>query len=539
MSYFKQSVAAGYKIARDANLQDLATKLGCRLSSTSSELQKSLALATLTKPSTLISRQKAIMSLRKDMPVKLDKWNKQFIRLAEIEKDAIPFFKAGAKDKDSLENDAIAQLSFQDNILMPLNHVPWMIMAIALFKVWGVPAMTLLTPIIAWILPYILLKFVYALPISQQEYTTIIQGMWSGKMTVPNFMTPPAAPDLLTPRSIGQFIIFAFSFAQSMIQPIQNALHLRKTDSIILGLGTKMIEVRDIIRGFRAEAGDLNLTLTTALEEIDESDPRRAFILIKEQPQRLEIAFRDLAQLEIIWRMAQAEYTLHPVIFKRGNLILKDAVDISLKWSVPSTLEMSSETQTHTIITGPNGGGKSSFLRACLQSVILGHSFGVAPATAVMPRFRWIASGLQLRDTPGVYSMFETEVKFAADCIRSAKVGPGLILFDELFHSTNPPDGARSAEVFLKQLWAQTNTYSIVSTHVFPLVDAKPDNVQAICCPAVANPDGSIEYSYKAEPGICRVSSVHTVWDKFGLLKRVRQGTSKVSSSRRNKRNVG
>jgi hypothetical protein len=61
--------------------------------------------------------------------------------------------------------------------------------------------------------------------------------------------------------------------------------------------------------------------------------------------------------------------------------------------------------------------------------------------------------------------------------------------------------------------------FSVVSTHVFPLVEGAPKNVQAICCPATATPDGEIQYSYAAEPGICKVSSVRKVWERFGLVR--------------------
>jgi hypothetical protein len=510
----KDSIAAGYKIIHDANLQNLAQILGCRLSETSSTLQRNLATATITKPATLISRQKAIISLRNSPPIQ---WDARFARAAEIETELIPFFEDSGKDKDSLENDAIAQLSFQDDIFKPLNHVPWMILLMTLFKVWVVPTMTLLTPIMAWVLPYILLRFVYALPINQQEYAHILQGMWAGNMGPPDFNVP--APDIFTPRSIVQFILFGFSFAQSMIQPIQNAMHLNRTDTVIVGLGKKLVELRDIVRFLKKHATQLGVVLSDSLEELDERDYRRAFLLVKEQPERLKMVYRSLSSLEVLWCLA-SNSVLMPVIFKREALSLQNMVDLSLEAGVPSTVELSVGGQPHAVITGPNGGGKSSFLRAVLQSVVLGHSYGVAPAElAVMPRFAWIASGLQLRDTPGVYSLFETEVKFAADCIQSARQnGPGLVLFDELFHSTNPPDGARSAELFLKQLWAaDSNSFSIVSTHVFPLVEGAPTNVQAICCPASERLDGTIRYSYKAEPGICRVSSVRTVWEKYGL----------------------
>lgn len=523
----QDSIAAGYKINQDANLQDFANILGCRLSNASPILQKNLATAMVLQPKTLVRRQKIIESFRR----KPRDWEKHFARIAAIEKEITPFFESTTTDKDSLENDSIAQLSFQDDICKPLNNVPWMIFCVAIFKVWIVPAATLLTPIIAWILPYIFLKFVYALPIDQSQYTTILQNLWTGNMGV-----PAEPPDFFSPRSIAQFLIFSFSFAQGMIQPIQTAMHLHKTDSIVNGVGQKVVELRALTEILRAESNELDIHLSHTLDDLDSTDFRRSFLLVQEDPERIRMILRDLAELEIMWCISQSQ-RLHPVVFKPGALFLEDMLDISLDTGIPSSVHLI-EKEHHAIITGPNGGGKSSFLRATLQSVVLGHSYGVAPAVkASMPRFYWIASGLQLRDTPGVYSMFETEVKFAADCIRSANTaGPGFVLFDELFHSTNPPDGARSANIFLQQLWA-TNAYSIISTHVFPLVENKPDTVQAICCPATQQENGNIVYSYRATPGICRVSSVHTVWKRYGL-QRGNETKVKLSTTRRNDANA-
>jgi DNA mismatch repair ATPase MutS len=44
--------------------------------------------------------------------------------------------------------------------------------------------------------------------------------------------------------------------------------------------------------------------------------------------------------------------------------------------------------------------------------------------------------------------------------------------------------------------------------------------VKAICCTAKEEDNGDITFSYAVEPGICKVSSVHTVWEQFGLAKR-------------------
>lgn len=518
----KETLSAGHKMVEDANLQGLSSRLGCVLSKTSSDLTKTLAASTLTHPRMLIGRQQTIMYLRSKRPDIEQRWTKRFERLAEIEGELCTFFTRDGKEKDSLEDDAVAQLSFQYDALKPLNHIPWLLFGISLFKIWLVPAVSILLPVLMWILPYILLRFVYALPITQDQYMHIIQTMLSGNIGAPPMAElAPAHPEPISFKTIFQYSMFAFTFAQSMIQPVQNAMHLYKTDAVCVKLGRQILEVRKFLQEFREDLGPMNgihVKLSFSLEHLSEQDIRMAFISIQDTPENIHMVFGDLAHLESLWRISLSP-ALNPVTFIKDNFILRGCSDISLnvEKAIESSIEMGEKS--HAILTGPNGGGKSSFLRATLQSVLIGHAYGFAPAKeALMPRFVWIASGLQLRDTPGKYSMFETEVKFAADCIRATNIdGPGLVLFDELFHSTNPPDSQRSAIQFLHRLWKKKQTFSIVSTHLFPLIRAAPSHVQAICCSAKQLDDGSIDFSYAVQPGICEVSSVHKVWESFGL----------------------
>jgi hypothetical protein len=382
--------------------------------------------------------------------------------------------------------------------------------------------MSILLPVLMWILPYILLRFVYALPITQDQYMHILQSLMTGNLNIPP-MGQPAPPEPLTLKTIFQYTMIAVTFGQSIIQPVQNAMHLHKTDTLCVKLGKQILEVKKLLQEFRADLGPVNgihVKLAYSLEHLSDDDVRMAFISIQDTPENIQMVFRDLAHLETMWRIALCPL-LNPVVFSKERFVLTGCFDISLKVekAVESSIDLGEKS--HAILTGPNGGGKSSFLRAALQSVLIGHAYGFAPAQeAYMPRFVWIASGLQLRDTPGTYSMFETEVKFAADCIRATQMdGPGLVLFDELFHSTNPPDSQRSAIQFLHRLWKTKQTFSIVSTHLFPLIRAAPSHVQAICCHATQSDDGSIEFSYGVQPGVCEVSSVHKVWEKFGLAR--------------------
>lgn len=507
-------------ILEDAGLDTFHSVLGCTLSQTKSLLHRNLERATRVSSKTYQTRVKTIQTLSSFPPGISMAWDLRFKRLATLEASLQPFLAPESEDLKDLQEDALSQLSFQDSWFRCLNGMPFILLVISLFKVWAVPLMACLTPLIAWILPYIFLKFMYKLPISNDQYTDIMKVLWTGNIMAPK----PEIPSILTPRSVLQALIMAFSFIHSLVQPIQNAMHLYKTDITLVQNGHKIIEIAKCYREFEHDLAGLELEFPfrNSLDEIDLEDPRRAIYLLVEQPKRFQFAFRDFAELEILWKIANCKL-LNPVfMIERGNSPLFQGTnirDISLGIEgVPSSLAFTG-TSHHAALTGPNGGGKSSFLRAVLQCALIAQAYGVAPADKlILRRFEWIISGLRLQDSPGTMSMFETEVAFAAELLeKETEAGPGLILYDELFHSTNPPDGTRTADKFLQRLWAKDFYVSIVSTHVFDLVEKAPAHVQRIQCNATELPDGEIDYLYNVKEGICRVSSVQSIWKRFGL----------------------
>jgi DNA mismatch repair ATPase MutS len=126
-----------------------------------------------------------------------------------------------------------------------------------------------------------------------------------------------------------------------------------------------------------------------------------------------------------------------------------------------------------------------------------------------MTYINWIRSNLRIEDLPGSESLFEREVSFAANTLNTN--GNGLILIDELFHSTNPNDSIKASNIYLHKLWSKTNILSIISTHIFELVEKSPNSIKKICCPADELEDGTIIYKYGLNDGICKISSVNDI----------------------------
>ena len=449
--------------------------------------------------------------LRKLRGESYDSWD-DIVRLETLCNDY--FNSVDATDAtEKLHTDAIGQLSFQDSYFKSLNDIPFVLFALTLFKVYAVPAMAIVMPLLAFILPYVIIRYVYHIPMSIERYYQMIKGMWLGK-----------------DQSWIQVVFFVFSLVQGIIQPIQNAIHYNTTDKVIREIGDAILEVRAHTLSLRERLAGLDVPyhISSVLYDLP-GDSRRCFMTVYENPKLLKGLFENLGELEILWKLANNSL-FNEVLFvepsppgvePRPYLHIDGLQDLSIPEDIRvlSSVHLDS-TSHHCLVTGPNGGGKSSSLRAIHQSVLLAQTFGVACVTSMTLRpFKWISSGIGLHDSPGKKSMFQTEVNFAAGLLRP-RAGPGLILYDELFHSTNPPDCVRTANIFMKQLWAKKSVASFLSTHVFELVDTAPPEIQKLCVSASYDVSSKrLVFSYELTRGICKVSSVYSILKREGLLK--------------------
>jgi hypothetical protein len=515
-------------LIKDSGLQNFDITLGCTLSQAKDILHESIEGAMRTSTFAYGLRLNAIQKLTSIDVAMGNKIEATLRDVKEIEMALKNFLNPESEDLQELQKEALSQLSFQDNYFRSLNYVPYALIVLTVFKVWAVPLMTIVVPLIAWMIPYILLKFLYKLPISTDQYSEIIKMLWSGSPVSfergNSGALKPVAPNMYSARSIVQGLFMVFSFAQSLIQPIQNAYHLYKIDKNILENGERVLRLRRLYGEFVQQFRNLQIVFPFRHSlAILEEDPRRAIHLLMEQPERFRIAMRDFAEIEILWRIANSRILSMSHLIVKGDIPLIQALninDISLgEGAVPSTISLTKKSQ-HAVLTGPNGGGKSSFLRGLIQCVLLTHAYGVAPAdNFVIRKLSWISSGLRLQDNPGQLSMFESEVYFASKILkRDTSEGFGLVIYDELFHSTNPPDGTLTAKKFLEAMWKKPNVLSIVSTHVFEIVENAPENVQRICCDAKIGKRDTIQFLYDIRPGICTVSSVKSIWNRFDLF---------------------
>lgn len=468
---------------------------------------------------TLQRRQAVCLQLRaylKENPEASGQLRGLFAELGAVEKEA-----DFVQHRTTVESDSFEQILFSHyESLRILNTMPFLLLAVALYKQFVIPALAILSPLLIVIGPYLALRYWYKTPISASQYTRIMMD----KMGLHSDMNL---------KQVAQMGLTAFTFLQSIYQPVQNAIHISKIDKDIVQKGGTVQKIAVLyaqIRNLLPEHLRPKHPLMEALQGA--SDSRTHFALAWDQPFLMKYTWSCIGECEVLFRLAesplQAPRFVSAVAATAARaspcLILRGATDPFLSAAEPFSLHF--HGKQHALLTGPNRGGKSSTLRTTLLAVLLAQTVGVScfQDRMILRPFHWMATGLRLEDRPGTASMFESEVEFAHKIIRRAAMRPsqtGLVLFDELFHSTNPPDGKRTAEIFLQQLWRCPNVASFISTHVFALVEAAPTTIQRLCTYAFRDETGDLHLTYRLQPGLCTESTVDAILEEKGLLKRL------------------
>lgn len=179
--------------------------------------------------------------------------------------------------------------------------------------------------------------------------------------------------------------------------------------------------------------------------------------------------------------------------------------------SVPNDIDFLEEKR-NAIITAPNSSGKSVLIKSVVVSVLMAQTMGISSCTSCsITPFKYISTQINVPDSTGFESLFEAEMhrcKHILDNLKilnnnSYKNNYSLIIMDEIFNSTNPIEAVSGAYAVCKKLASFQSNMLIFTTHYSYLTklaktkcDFKNYRMQIFVN------DENIKFTYKIENGV-------------------------------------
>ena len=439
------------------------------------------------------------------------------------------------KKKSNEEARLINSVYFKHKYLKVLNTNENFLMLYNYFKIIFSPMYGLLSPVIFLILPFLYIKFFTNVKFSFDTYFKIFK-MSFFNMGMPNvsgsggILGGGGRSGALGYTRIFSMILSAIIYIQNVVSSFQVSMD---TNEIINELHSKLNSLNSFMETsyeicektkkiFNRES--LSHCLPELTNPLFKSVPSIftnkgkvliTYGIVDKCPGVMDL-LKYVGEVDLylsICKMIKSGFYSFPK-FSQSKKPIIHARDVwhpylNPKSAVKNTLQIGGDNNPNNmIITGPNAGGKSTFIKSVTLLILFGQSLGVVPGhDCEFTPFKLLNTYLNIPDCKGKESLFEAEMHRARDHIRELEAldpnSKAFLVMDEIFSSTNPEEGISGGYAIAQKLGEFNNSVTLLTTHFTYLtkLETETPNYMAYKIP-INRVDGRIDYPYKLVRGV-------------------------------------
>ena len=425
--------------------------------------------------------------------------------LKDYEDDILWIYKIAEEISDNSSIEILFPSSF---IISYINYFEYLLDTYHMYKIYFIPITSILYPMTTFLAPYFYLNNYMKMNISFSSYINTIYYIFS-------ILLKPSGNFRQDLTKFVTLFLYVGIYLYNMYQTYEIAVFLYNTKE----------KLHDKMEGLvKFVKHSLNITKNVSKNVLD------AFFIIEKNFEHLDIN-NTMTDIYKIWKDKELKNKVSAllktiygidVLYAINNLLLTDDWSVpdyndteTTMWSAKNPVLKEEQVSNpinldrNIIVTGPNAGGKTTYVKTILSNVILSQTFGITYSLkSKMILYDTINSFMRVSDELGNKSYFEAEAEYCLNMINKAKEiseynERGLFLMDEPMHSTPPTEGMATAYAVIEYLSKMSGISLIITTHFHKLVKLEelyPDKFINLSVDAIPQ-DDKYYFPYKINKG--------------------------------------
>ena len=454
-----QKIDISNDVYKDTNIDKWATKIP--ILEGSKILIDKLIKHPINDRELLIRRQNAFVDYDIDIEI-----------LKDYEEDILWIYKISEEINDNSSIEILFPSSF---IISYINYFEFLLDSYHMYKIYFIPITSILYPVSTFFAPYFYLKNYMKMDITFSSYINTIYYIISVLLrTTGNFRQ-----DLTKFVTLFLYVgIYLYNMYQTyeiavFLYNTKHKLH-EKMEGLVKFVKHSLNITKNVSKNlldpfFDIDKGFYNIDINNSMTDI--------YKIWKDEKLKTQLSdlLKTIYGIDVLYSInnlllsndwSVPEYKNDTTLWAAKNPILNNE-----QISNPINLDKS------IIVTGPNAGGKTTYVKTILSNVILSQTFGITYSLkSNMIIYDTINSFMRVSDELGNKSYFEAEAEYCLNMINKATLlnengEKGLFLMDEPMHSTPPTEGMATAYAVIEYLSKISGISLIITTHFHKLVE--------------------------------------------------------------------